>query len=93
MKKLILAVAACLSLAACTQTELGSEPQGNQNKEVHVHAEGRLYRPVETRHPRGYLSADGKDLTDVWVLGLDADGNLLQQLHQQTRRLTTSAAR
>jgi hypothetical protein len=31
---------------------------------------------------RGYLAADGKDLTDVWVLDYDADGNLLQQLHQ-----------
>lgn len=31
---------------------------------------------------RGYLSADGKDLTDVWVLDYDADSNLLQQLHQ-----------
>lgn len=32
---------------------------------------------------RGYLSADGKDLTDVWVLDYDADGHLLQQLHQE----------
>ena len=31
---------------------------------------------------RGYLAADGKDLTDVWVLDYDADGHLLQQLHQ-----------
>ena len=31
---------------------------------------------------RGYLSADGKDMTDVWVLDYDADGHLLQQLHQ-----------
>ena len=31
---------------------------------------------------RAYLAADGKDLTDVWVLDYDADGNLLQQLHQ-----------
>jgi hypothetical protein len=31
---------------------------------------------------RGYLAADGKDLTDVWVLDYDADGNLLQQIHQ-----------
>jgi hypothetical protein len=31
---------------------------------------------------RGYLSADGKDLTDVWVLDYDSEGNLLQQLHQ-----------
>jgi hypothetical protein len=31
---------------------------------------------------RGYLAADGKDMTDLWVLDYDADGNLLQQLHQ-----------
>ena len=31
---------------------------------------------------RGYLAADGKDLTDVWGLDYDADGHLLQQLHQ-----------
>lgn len=31
---------------------------------------------------RGYLQADGKDLTDVWVLDYDGAGNLLQQLHQ-----------
>ena len=31
---------------------------------------------------RGYLSADGKDMTDLWVLDYDAEGNLLQQLHQ-----------
>lgn len=31
---------------------------------------------------RGYLAADGKDMTDVWVLDYDADGNLLQQVHQ-----------
>ena len=31
---------------------------------------------------RGYLAADGKDITDVWVLDYDADGHLLQQLHQ-----------
>lgn len=31
---------------------------------------------------RGYLTADGKDLTDLWVLDYDAQGHLLQQLHQ-----------
>lgn len=30
---------------------------------------------------RAYLNADGKDLTDVWVLDY-MDGNLVQQLHQ-----------
>lgn len=31
---------------------------------------------------RGYLAADGKDLTDVWVLDYDADGHLLHHVHQ-----------
>ena len=30
---------------------------------------------------RGYLSADGKDMTDVWVLDY-MDGELVQQIHQ-----------
>lgn len=30
---------------------------------------------------RGYLAADGKDLTDVWVLDY-MNGNLVQQIHQ-----------
>lgn len=81
MKKLILAVAACLSIAACTQTELGSEPQEIKTKKFTFTLKGDFsdqWKPVT----RGYLSADGKDLTDVWVLDYDADGNLLQQLHQ-----------
>lgn len=81
MKKLILAVAACLSLAACTQTEFGSEPQEIKTKKFTFTLKGDFtdqWKPVT----RGYLSADGKDLTDVWVLDYDADGNLLQQLHQ-----------
>lgn len=31
---------------------------------------------------RGYLQADGRDMTDIWVLDYDANGNLLQHLHQ-----------
>lgn len=31
---------------------------------------------------RGYLSADGKDMTDLWVLDY-VDGNLVQQIHQE----------
>jgi hypothetical protein len=37
---------------------------------------------------RGYLQADGKDLTDVWVLDYDGEGNLLQQLHQDDNTAT-----
>ena len=39
------------------------------------------WKPVNHR-TAGYLAADGKDMTDVWVLDYDADGRLLQQLHQ-----------
>lgn len=35
----------------------------------------------EWKQTRGYLSADGKDLTDVWVLDY-MNGELVQQLHQ-----------
>ena len=37
-----------------------------------------MWKPVT----RGYLSADGKDMTGLWVLDYDSEGNLLQQLHQ-----------
>jgi hypothetical protein len=37
---------------------------------------------------RGYLQAYGKDLTDLWVLDYDGEGNLLQQLHQDDNTAT-----
>ena len=30
------------------------------------------------------LAADGKSMTDLWIVDYDTDGNLLQQLHQSS---------
>lgn len=80
-------LAVCIGMTACQKTML------EENEDVEVIYPGEKvkkftfalkcefsdnWKPVT----RGYLSADGKDLTDVWVLDYDAEGNLLQQVHQ-----------
>ena len=86
-------IAAALVLTACEKVEL-SEPESVSPDETTVSdasASGKTkkftftlkgdfsddWKPVT----RGYLSADGKDLTDVWVLDY-VGGTLIQQLHQ-----------
>ena len=80
-----------VALTACQKVEL-SEPsvENEQSEQTSESVKTKKFtftmkgdfsnewKPVT----RAYLSADGKDLTDVWVLDYDADGNLLQQLHQ-----------
>jgi len=92
MKKLfIMALAVGLTLTACEKEIMSEKPDGEASGVVAADAvktkkftftmKGDFsdeWKPVT----RGYLAADGKDLTDVWVLDYDADGNLLQQLHQ-----------
>ena len=93
MKRTVLmAVAVCLTMTACEKA-IDVEEQGQQTevelldgtvakaKKFTFTLKGDFsdeWKPVT----RGYLAADGKDLTDVWVLDYDADGNLLQQVHQ-----------
>ena len=79
MQKLLLALAVA-TMTACTSD---NTPEANTTgtTKITFTIEGDFsndWKPVT----RGYLSADGKDLTDVWVLDYDADGHLLQQLHQ-----------
>jgi hypothetical protein len=92
MKKLfIMALAAaiicgCEKEIASDESDIGvvvTDDQGNvlPTKKFTFTMKGDFsdeWKPVT----RGYLAADGKDLTDVWVLDYDADGNLLQQIHQ-----------
>ena len=92
MKKLfIMALAVGLTLTACEKEIMSEKPDGEESGVVAADAmktkkftftlKGDFsdeWKPAT----RGYLSADGKDLTDVWVLDYDADGHLLQQLHQ-----------
>lgn len=79
MKKLLLALAVATMTACTSDNTPEAEATGTTN--ITFTIEGDFsddWKPVT----RGYLSADGKDLTDVWVLDYDADGHLLQQLHQ-----------
>jgi hypothetical protein len=91
MKKLfIMAMAVCL-MTACEKEIMSEKPDGEasevlvadvvKTKKFTFTLKGDFsseWKPVT----RSYLSADGKDMTDVWVLDYDADGNLLKQLHQ-----------
>ena len=63
--------------SATTEVEL---PTGEkvQAKRFVFTLKGDFAKEMKTR---GYLAADGKDMTDVWVLDY-MDGTLMQQLHQ-----------
>jgi hypothetical protein len=88
MKRLPIVLLAAVLLAACTKSELSDDAPEVTNDSTIVKTKKFTFtikgdfsdewKPVT----RGYLSADGKDLTDVWVLDYDSEGNLLQQLHQ-----------
>jgi len=82
-----MAVAACLMLAACEAPAVLDadameqvQDEAQKTKKFTFTMKGDFsdeWKPVT----RGYLAADGKDLTDVWVLDYMGD-NLVQQLHQ-----------
>ena len=87
-----MALAVGLTLTACEKEIMSDEPadnavvvtddQGNvlPTKKFTFTLKGDFseeWKPVT----RGYLSSDGKDLTDVWVLDY-MDGTLVQQVHQ-----------
>ena len=89
MKKyLFMALAVGLTLTACEapviegeDSTVSSASADGKTKKFTFTLKGDFtsdWKPVT----RGYLQADGKDLTDVWVLDYDDSGNLLQQLHQ-----------
>ena len=82
-----MALAVGLTMTACQKVALDADSeeevleQTSKTKKFTFILKGDFldeWKPVT----RGYLAADGKDLTDVWVLDYDSDGNLLQQLHQ-----------
>ena len=86
-----MALAVGLTLTACEKEIMSEKPDGEasgvvasdavKTKKFTFTMKGDFsdeWKPVT----RGYLAADGKDLTDVWVLDYDAEGNLLQQVHQ-----------
>ena len=85
-KTIIMAVAVCLTMTACEKAI--EVPDGE--------ASGVVEEPLKTKKftftmkgdfsddwktTRGYLAADGRDMTDVWVLDY-MNGQLVQQVHQ-----------
>ena len=91
MKRLPIMLLAVLLCAACTKSELTDDaPQVNgdsvtvKTKKFTFTLKGDFtseWKAVNKIARRGYLAADGKDITDVWVLDY-VDGALVQQLHQ-----------
>lgn len=86
-RKLLLLTAAAMMLCGCENPYFGEEIIDDETGEIIPSKKFTFtlkgdfsdeWKPVT----RGYLAADGKDLTDVWVLDYDADGTLLQQVHQ-----------
>lgn len=89
MKKCVIALLAAMVLTACEKTI-----ESEENVDEVITTDGKPvvgkrftftvkgdfsseWKPVT----RGYLAADGKDMTDLWVLDY-VDGSLVQQLHQ-----------
>lgn len=78
MKKLLMAVAALLTIS-CEKADLSLLNQ-EKVKEITFCMAGDLQ--AEQQPMTRALTADGKTLSDLWLLDYDQDGNLLQQLHK-----------
>lgn len=74
-----LALAVAMTMTACNSSDdtLDTEVSGKVNMTFNVTGDFTLSTHPITRS----LTADGKDMTDVWVLDY-VDGTLVQQLHQ-----------
>lgn len=90
MKQLLMAVAVCLTMTACEKATWSDDeeptsevvlPDGSvaKTKKFTFTLKGDF--GDEWKQTRGYLAADGRDMTDVWVLDY-MNGQLVQQLHQ-----------
>lgn len=78
MKKVLLMMAAVL-LAACGK-DVSGVPEETDAKRVTFELEGNWSSPVFTR---ASLSADGQDMTDLWLFDY-VDGVLVQTVHQSS---------
>lgn len=88
MKKCVIALLATMVLTACEKPLMNEEDSVGGNQPASV-ADGKKFTftvkgdfTTEWKSvTRGYLSADGKDMTDLWVLDYMGDV-LVQQIHQ-----------
>ena len=87
MKKCVIALLAAMVLTACEKEIVSNDQNGVTTSDENIVGKKFTFtvkgdftsewKPVT----RGYLAADGKDMTDVWVLDY-MDGALVQQVHQ-----------
>lgn len=88
MKKCVIALLATMVLTACEKPLMNEEDGVDGNQPASV-ADGKKFTftvkgdfTTEWKSvTRGYLSADGKDMTDLWILDYMGDV-LVQQIHQ-----------
>lgn len=79
MKKLLLPLMAVVAFTACTEYVEDKKPSdGTHAKDITINVQGDfMFSPMT----RSSLTADGKDMTDLWVFDYQAN-ELKQQLHQ-----------
>lgn len=84
MKKCVIALLAAMVLTACEKEVTSNNGEDGTSsivgKKFTFTVKGDFtdeWKPVT----RGYLAADGKDMTDLWVLDY-VNGTLVQQIHQ-----------
>ena len=80
MKKIFVIAAVAMVFASCGKEVNGIVDDENGEKRVTFNLEGNWNSPVFTR---GSLSADGKEMTDLWLFDY-VDGTLVQSLHQSS---------
>jgi hypothetical protein len=78
MKRFLIIAAVAMVFASCGKEVNGIVDDENGEKRVTFNLEGNWNSPVFTR---GSLSADGKEMTDLWLFDY-VDGTLVQSLHQ-----------
>ena len=78
MKKIFVIAAVAMVFASCGKEVNGIVDNEDGEKRVTFNLEGNWNSPVFTR---GSLSADGKEMTDLWLFDY-VDGVLVQSLHQ-----------
>ena len=78
MKKLLLPLMAVMAFTACTQYVEDKPSDDSPTKDITINVQGDFtFSPMT----RASLTADGKDMTDLWVFDYQAN-ELKQQLHQ-----------
>lgn len=79
MKKLLLPLMAVVAFTACTEYVEDKKPSdGTRTKDITINVQGDFtFSPMT----RASLTADGKDMTDLWIFDYQ-ENELKQQLHQ-----------